>query len=278
MRVSVGNSECELFFGKGLVLVSLEAEPLVYGGDYPLKSRDNKFPKTRRIRLEGYICAGEVRQDDRCREVELRRVLLSRITSPGKDFFIRIGDRFADATAGELVLKRHTPFSGEETEHFTLTAVIRGGYFRSAMRTVKPRERIIGGLSLPFSTEGATAFGTCDGTSVIGVRNRGDVPVGFVAEFSPQGTVTSFSLRDTSTGKYISCSHSFGTGDVIRISTIRDDLRFSVLRGGKEINLTGYADAGSELFLLSYGDTVLEIGNGAKFTGNLSYREAFVTF
>jgi hypothetical protein len=141
-----------------------------------------------------------------------------------------------------------------------------------------PRDGIIGGVTFPFSATGAAVFGTYNGASVIGVRNRGDVAAGFVAELSPDRTVTSFTLRDSSSGKHISCNHSFGEGDVIRISTVRDDLRFSVVRGGREINLTGFADAGSELFLLPYGDTVLEVGNGARFTGTLSFRESFVTF
>ncbi len=277
MRVSVGNSNLELYFGRGMILSSLEAEPLTFDGKYPARDVWEREPNPRLIKLEGYMISSASSAEDRRAEIERRRRALAGITSPAGTFFIKIDGRRADLSDARLVFKRYAPFSGDEAEHFTLTAVIDGGYFFGD-RVTKFPEQTVNGFHFPLSGEATFTLGEYGSTCCISVLNGGDIPVGFTAELSPESTVPSFTLTDTSTGKRIKIAHSFGSGDVIRISTVKDSLSLRLTRGGKDYNLSGYADGDSEMFLLPVGETVITVGDGAPFSGTLSYTEAYTSF
>lgn len=276
MRVSIAGDSAELAFGRGMILERIRADALSYGDDFPGRARDELIPEIRRITLEGYLIATGGGAEQRRQETELRRRMLASVTAPGNSFRIRVGDRIAECSAGELVFDRCAPFSGDEAEHFTLRAVIDGGFFRGETVTAVPKLSS-SGLTFPLWAESGITVGEYGSTTVIRVKNGGDVPAGFTAELRPATTVYSFRLEDSVTGKFLSCPHGFGSGDLIRISTLRDSLYFNVLRGGVSVNLTGYTEEGSELFLLPVGETVLTLGD-VSFSGSLSFRESFVTF
>lgn len=277
MRVSVGNSAVELHFGRGMILSSLEAEPLTFDGKYPAREVWERESNPRLIKLEGYMISSAEAAEDRRREMEQRRRALAGITSPAGTFFIKIDGRRANLSDARLVFKRYAPFSGDEAEHFTLTAVIDGGYFFGD-RVTKFPEQTVAGFHFPVSGAERFTLGEYGSTCAITVKNGGDVPVGFTAELSPESAVTFFTLTDTSTGKFIRLRRSFTSGDVIRISTVKDSLHLRLTRGGKDYNLSGYADGESELFLLPVGETLITVGDGAPFSGTLSYTEAYTTF
>lgn len=278
MRASIGNNKCEIFFGRGIILESLEADPVVYGGEFPGRSREGKSPEIRHIAAEGYILSSGCSAEKRRREIESRRRALSSVTSPQGSFFLKIGDRYADCTDGELSFKRKAPFSGDEAEHFTIRAVIKGGFFHGGTVTV-PAERKASGFYFPLSlTDDSFVFGSYEDKSFVQVNNRGDMAVGFNAELCPQTAISSFRLENPETGKYIACTYDFAAGDVIKISTLLDSLQFKAETGGSEINLTGYADAGSEFFTLSPGESRMILNGGAAYTGSLSFKESYISF
>ena len=278
MRASIGNDKCEIFFGRGIILEGLEADPVVYGGEFPGRSREGRPPEIRHIAAEGYILSRGCSVEKRRHEIGSRCRALAAVTSPQESFFLKIGDRYADCTDGELSFKRKAPFSGDEAEHFTLRAVIKGGFFHGSTITV-PAERKASGFHFPISfTDDSFAFGSYENKSYIQVNNRGDTSVGFTAELCPQTAISSFRLENLKTGKYIACTYDFAAGDVIKISTLLDNLQFKAEAGGSEINLTGYADTGSEFFTLSLGESRLVLEDGAAYTGSLSFRESYISF
>lgn len=278
MRVSIGNESCEIVFGAGFILESLSAEPLVLGTEYPARPRENRIPERRRISMEGYIVALGGTEAERREEMRMRRRLLASLSAPDGGFFIRIDDKYASLCDGELVFLRSAPFSGDEREHFTLRAVIESGYFYGEEITLSPT-RGVAGTHLPASLgEGGLVLGQYTGGSVIRVRNGGDVPVGFTAELIPEADTAMLSIKNHTTGKQIVSLRSFSAGDVIRLSTHRDELYMRARRGGKDVNLAGLVTDDSELFLLPRGESIIELGINEPYTGSLTYREAYTTF
>lgn len=254
----------ELYFGASVILSTLEAEPLT------AESHDS-----RRITLTGYITADG---DDAaiCRsDVARLRGLLSKIVCGDGRFSIHIDGKNADLWDGRVTFRREAPFSGETAEQFTVSAAIVGGYFHRGLMTVAPVEEA-DGFRLPATTE--KAFGTLCGVSHVLAVNGGDCAVPFTAELCPTGTVTHFRMHNLTTGKELTLTRSFAEGDIIRISTHRDSLQVKLIREGREYNLTGYADDSSELFLLECGENVIALGDGAPYTGTLSFTERFASF
>lgn len=254
----------ELYFGSSVILSSLEAEPLTA-----------ESPDSRRITLTGYITADG---DDtaNCRsDIARLRGLLSKIVCGDGRFCIRIDGKTADLCDGRISFRREAPFSGETAEQFTVSAAIVGGYFHRGLVTVAPVEEA-DGFRLPATLE--KAFGTLRGVSHVLAVNGGDSAVPFTAELSPMDTVTSFSLHNLTTGQKLTLAHSFTVGDVICVSTHRDSLQVKLIRGEREYNLTGYATNDSELFLLACGENVIALGNGAPYSGTLSFTERFTSF
>lgn len=272
---SIGQNSTVMYFGEGLILSSLTADGLAFYGDYPTRDPRDRSPKPRRLTLEGYIAATAESPEDQGREVTLYRNTLSRITAPHGEFFVNVDGRIAHLSDGSITFKRAAPFSGKSAECFTLTANIIGGYFTGTPTTVHAAEDT-DGFHFPL-TEGLTA-GVTNGNTAVRLRNGGDIPVGFTAEFSPVSTVHSFSLECVESGKRITAVKDFGSGDLIRISTHRDSLCFQLIRGGNTYDLSGSADGESELFLLPTGDCTLRVGAGDPFEGWLTYTEAFVSF
>jgi len=276
MTVSIGNSTAELYFGGGVILTRMEATPLRFGGDVR-RRREYAQPEARRITVEGYLISTAESAKTRRREVKLRRELLSAITSPVGRFRLRVDGRTAELCDGEVTYLREAPHSGDESEHFVLRATFADGYFRGDPVTAVTARSTVG-FSLPGYSHARGTVGILGQTRSVRLRNGGDVPAGFVAEFKPTATVPGFRLENAATGEYVACSHSFGTGDSVRVSTVPGDLRFSVIRGGREINLTGFADKGSTLFCLPTGESVLTFGEGTAFDGSVTFRESFVSF
>lgn len=262
-----------LCFGGETVLAALTAEPLKYDGTYPARSPWDKTPLPRKLRLEGYITSTA---DSAEESIAHRRGILARICAPGGTFRLNVDGREAHLTLGELTLKREAPFSGSTAEHFLLEATVDGGFFRGAEQFC-PAEESVTGFSFPLAvTEGMT-LGEYGTDCAIRVNNRGDVPVGFTAELSPAGTITTLRLTNTATGQYVHIKHSFTAGDTIRISTLRDSLHVTLDRDGNTYNLSGYAADGSELFLLPVGESVITVGDSGAFGGGLTLCELYTT-
>lgn len=278
MRVSIGNDSCEIAFGTGFILESLSAEPLVYNTEFPARPRENRIPERRRISIEGYIVTFGGTEAARREEMRMRRRLLASISTPDSSFFIRIDDKCASLCDGELVFLRRAPFSGDEREHFTLRAVIKSGYFYGEDITLHPMRNVTGNYFPVSLGENGFVLGQYTGSSVIKVRNDGDVPVGFTAELIPETDTAMLCIKNHTTGKLIMSLRSFSAGDVIYISTHRDDLYMRARRHGKDVNLAGLVTDDSELFLLPRGESVIEVGINEPYTGSLTYREAYTTF
>jgi len=277
IKVSLEKSGRRIIFGRGVILSSVKAEPLRYSGEYPALSREDLSPLRRHISLEGYIVSSAETEASRVREIEAVRRSLSRITNPSENFILRIGDKYADCFDGELTFEREAPFSGDMAERFCLKAALNGGFFlRSSTRSLV--KKLCDGMHFPFIIENGMTVGEYSGGYAVETENGGDVPVGFTAEFTVSGSASSFSLINGVSGKRISCSYSFASGDKILISTKRDDLYFALERGGERINLTGYADEDTELFLLPARRCVLSVEGCNIYSGNVTYSEAFVTF
>lgn len=276
MRVVLERGNVKLTFGRSMILSRLEAKPLDYDGDFPTFSRADMIPKVRHIEIEGYIVSTADTPAGRARDVEKRRRDLAKLISPGDGFFIRIGDKYANLINGTLSFVREAPFSGDESEKFLLKAVISGGFFHKSITTASVI-RLSDGLYLPGYVNDSTVGVYNNGCNVI-ANNRGDVSVGFRAEFTPQSSTSRFSLVETGTYQYISCNYNFRLGDRIIISTHRDDLKFAVRRNGVETNLTGYADEGAQLFLIPPRDCILSVGDGAVFKGSVTFTDSYITF
>lgn len=278
MRVTIERGNTILSFERGMILSSLEADGIEFGDEYPTVRREELVPKTRRIRLEGYIVATGDTPEKRRMETERRRRILSRLTYPGYGAIIRVDDKYANITNGELYIKREAPFSGSDAEHFILTAQIDGGFFhKPSVKSVVKRS--IDGVYLPghVGADGASV-GTAASPCVAVINNGGDVPVGFKGSFTVDRAMSYFSLTNSSTNKIIRANFAFVTGDRVMVSTLRDDPYFKVMRSGVSINLTGFSNSESELFLLYPGDSVLELGGSAVYTGDVTYTEAFLSF
>ncbi len=278
MKVSIERGGKVLSFGRGMILGSLEADGVKFGDEFPSVQREELVPEVRRVRLEGYIVATGETSEMRRRETERRRRMLSVLTYPGNRFVLRVDDKYADLINGELFIKREAPFSGNDVEHFVLTAQIDGGFFhRSAVKRTVCQSA--DGAYLPghIGADGA-AVGEIRNPCAVSVNNGGDIPVGFRGSFRMDRAMSSFVLTNTSTYQKLSAKFAFAAGDTVKVSTLRDDPYFKVTRNGTDINLTGFSDNASELFLLYPGETMLELGGSAVYTGDVSYTEAFVSF
>lgn len=273
--ISIGKNDATLYFGEGIVISRLETDSLTYGDGFPGRVLWEKEPLPRKITIEGYMTASADSAEECARELTMRRNLLSHVTSPDESFFVNINGRIAHLRDGRLSFRREAPFNGTEAEHFTLQATIVGGYFTADPITVAAAEEVHG---FHFPLSGELITGTHNGTSVVRVNNRGDIPVGFTATFSPVSTVSAFVLECPQTGKRIVIPKDLGSGDALRVSTHRDDLRLQLLRGGRAYDITGSATGESELFLLPRGESELYVGVGSPFEGSITYSEAFVSF
>ena len=275
--VSVEKSGQKIIFGRGVILSSLKADPLTYSGDYPALAKEDRTPELRRITLEGYIVSSAATEAERIREIENRRRRLSRITAASESFLIRIGDKYADCSDGELTFDREAPFSGDAAERFRLRAVIDGGFFKKSNKKALA-EKLRSGMYFPVSVGEDFTVGKYGGGYAVQTDNGGDVSVGFTAQFVLTGSASSFSLVNGVSGRRISCRYSFLSGDKVLISTKRDELYFVLERGGERINLTGYADEDSELYLLPPKPCELRVEGCSLYSGSVTYNEAFVTF
>ena len=264
-----------LYFGGTLVLSSIEAEPLTYGEDFGGRPLWERTPNSRRVRLEGYIAPDPENTDDCRRSVARLRRMLSGIVNPVGKFTLDIDTVRAILEKGRLTTPRKAPFSGETAEQFIIEAEIAGGYFHGDTVRVSPTEGAEGGT---FPVSVPASAGVLDGVSVIRAVNRGDIPAGFTATFSPDTTITSFSLVNPATGQGIWIPASFGSGDRIKICTRRDGMGVTLVRGGSESDISGRCTAESELFALPTGESTLVLGDGATFTGELVFEESFASF
>ncbi len=277
IRVSVEKSGRKIIFGREVILSSVKAEPLCYSGDFPALPKEEREPLRRYITLSGYIVSSAETEDERIRRIGNRRRALSRITAAAEHFILRIGDKYAECSDGELVFERESPFSGDAAEKFSLRAVIAGGYFmHSSTKAVV--KRLTEGMHFPMHTDANFTVGRYTDGYVVETDNSGDVPVGFTAEFVVSGSASSFSLVNGVNGQRISCRYGFESGDRIRISTKRDNLFFLLERGGERINLTGCADEDTRLFLLPAKRCELSVEGCGIYSGSVTYSEAFVTF
>lgn len=280
MRTYLLRGDTVMYFGPGVVLESLEAEPLRFPSYPCTDSLTGAVPERRRFTLTGYLVAREEAvAAARERELSLRRRLLSFITCPVGEFTLGVGQVRAVCTGGELSFTRKAPFSGTDCERFTLTGEIKGGYFCGERVVLSPTSTDTG-FAFPLrSTLTEHTVGQVGDGSYISLKNRGDTDCGFYLALSPTEEVYGFSLTDSVTGRSISCpDRYFYPGDEIRLSTLREDLFFYLYRDGQVVELQGFADEASELFSLCPGEHILYIGGDVRYTGSLEFTEAFVTF
>ena len=275
--VSVEKSGRKIIFGRGVILSSLKVEPLSYSGDYPALSKEDRTPEKRHVTLEGYIVSSAATELGRIREIENRRRRLSQITAASESFLLRIGDKYADCSDGELVFDREAPFSGDSAERFRLRALIDGGFFKKSS-TKALMKKLTDGAYFPVSIGENFAVGRYNGIYAVQTDNCGDVPVGFTAQFVLTGSADSFALVNGVSGRRIFCRYNFLSGDKILISTRRDELYFVLERGDEKINLTGFADEDTELYLLPPKPCELRIEGCSLYSGSVTYNEAYVTF
>lgn len=277
MEILIGSKDLCMSSGGGVIISSISAAPIVFGKAFPGRSIHERIPETRHITVEGYFLSCAAKDESRTLECERFRSALTAMTVPDADAFIKIGGRTAFLEDCRLTFKRDAPFTGDGAEHFILDAVIAGGFFYGDKTVQSPMQGATG-ISLPYHSEGDVSFGILDGKSQIRVNNKGDIPVGFTAELISSGAASYFFINNDVTGQRIRILKSIQANDIIRISSIRDNLCMTLIRGGNEENLTGYATFDSVLFSVPVGESVINIGGGAVYDGTLSFSEAYFWF
>lgn len=273
--ILIGNGDICISSGGDVIIESVKAEPLVFGEAFPDREIWERTPERRRITVEGYFLSR--RKEHGAEECERFRRAVTAAGVQGTGSYIKIGRRYAYLYDCRLSFERRAPFTGEDAEHFKIDAAVTGGFFRSGERIHSPIQTAEG-FSLPYYSEGDAAFGTLCEKSEVRVHNRGDIPVGFTAELVSLGEAPYFSLRNDVTGQRIRILRSIEKGDIIRISSVRDNLHMSLTREKREENLTGYAAYDSVLFPVPVGESVISIGGGTVYGGTFSFSEAYFWF
>lgn len=210
----------------------------------------NSTLEARDVALTGYVLA-DTPEQMRTRKRELYR-LLNPLDSFQliRDGFklecvargtVRFGDRRAQNSdsAAKFILEAwcpdpcFTPVSGSRVSIATWT-----GSFGFPLSI--PPEGIVMGMRTP--------------STMISIRNDGDLPAGILLEFQARGRVVNPSLLNVETREYMRLDHTMEAGEMVRIDTNYGRKAVVSLLGGAEISIMGRWDLRGTFLQLAVGD------------------------
>lgn len=111
-------------------------------------------------------------------------------------------------------------------------------------------------------------------STIINIRNEGDLPAGILLEFRARGQVVNPSILNVNSREYMKLNHTMEAGETIRINTNYGQKTAASIIGSSETSVMGHWDLGGTFLQLAVGDNVFRY-DAEENISNLEVEMAF---
>lgn len=207
----------------------------------------------RDVSLTGYVLASNPE------EMNLRKRELYRLLNPLDRFQL-----IQDGYKLECVAQSTVKFAAKKAQNnayvakFILDAWCPDPCFTPVKKARVSIATWTGNFCFPLSIPAnGIVMGKRTPSTIINVRNEGDLPTGVILEFTARGQVLNPSILDVNTREYMKVNYTMAAGDTISIDTGYGQKAVTLKSGNTITSLMGHWDLGGTFIQLAVGDNVL---------------------
>lgn len=150
-------------------------------------------------------------------------------------------------------------FDNSRKQVFTITLLCPNPYWKDLTEERSDVAIWVGDFSFPLElSSSGTEIGHRETSTLVNIRNNGDVECGIRIEFTALASVVNPSLYNVNTQEYLRIKRTLQAGDKLVISTEFANKSVELIRGNVITNVFHYVDLSSTFLQLDIGDNLLK--------------------